>query len=630
MANIYDMNAAIKQPNFVGNFNQGMQAGQQQQQRAQMIQQNQGKLQAQQQQAQDQQQVSALAPQIIAGDPTATNQAAAINPAMAAKYAPAAAQNLQRMVGAMNYIDSQKTPQAKEAAYQATRPFLDQFGPSQPTFAEAEPAMEQFRAKVASMEGAQPHKYMNVGQGATVFDQNTGKPAYTNPAAEKAPHVIAVNLPDGSTQQYTQNPDGTLAPLKLAPVAGQPGAATPQSSQPVAAGGPQDSMNAILAQANLKAQQGMPDAQVQAFIHQAAQDAGIQMTAPGTQGSQPQAANPEAAPQGQPAPQPQAATDMGQLGRSAPKPIGGGSSLLSSVEVKKIGLPVGTIAQRDAHGKISILSKGDSGFNANLPQELGDASLSGKAYLESIPESDRATVLSVLQGRQAPPSGTAQKSSYWMGIINAANKIDPTFDTTDYQKRYKTAQEFAPSGVTGKQIMALNTMIQHVGELKNAYDALNNGSSPIWNGIANKVAYDTGLGSHGLNTYNLNARTAAQEIESLWKKGSGNASDIEAMQKDLSSSADPQSANKAFAKMLQLAAGKLQAMHASYQNAMGNSNVPLQLVTPDSLATMKRIDPAMAATYEQNASAQPSGQLAGDNNPTMPKASGGWSIQKVQ
>jgi hypothetical protein len=324
-----------------------------------------------------------------------------------------------------------------------------------------------------------------------------------------------------------------------------------------------------------------------------------------------------------------------QLGRSAPK-VGDSVSTLSPDDVKSLGLPAGTVAQRDSKGKVSILSKGD-GFNANSPQELGDPTKTGQDYLASIPADTRPTVLAVLQGRQAPPTGSAQKSSYWMGVINAANKIDPTFDTTDYQKRYKTAQDFSPSGASGKQAIALNTMIQHVGELKQAFDNLNNSGSPALNAVLNPIAYQTGLGSRGLNDYNLNARTAAQEIESLWKKGAGNAADIEAMTKDLSSSADPASANKVFAKMLTLAAGKLQALKSAYQNGMGNSSVPLQLVTPESLQTMAKIDPEMASTYAQNSYAQPSGKLAGNDNPTMPAASpqnapsnSGWSIQRVQ
>jgi len=260
------------------------------------------------------------------------------------------------------------------------------------------------------------------------------------------------------------------------------------------------------------------------------------------------------------------------------------------------------------------------GYNANMPMAMGNPSLTGPDYLKSIDPQYQPMVQAVLQGRQAPPSGSAARSSYWMGILDAANKVDPTFDTTDYQKRYKTAQDFAPSGSSGQQIKALNTLIQHVGGLQGSYQKLNNGGSPMLNSILNKAAFETGLGGKNLKAYELNAHAAAQEVESLWKKGGGNEADIKAYADKLNSSNDPTTEKQVLSKMVELAAGRLQALHSSYQNAMGNSGVPLQLVNDNSLKAMAKINPGLLQEYQQNATAQPSGQLAGPNNPTMPQA----------
>jgi len=606
MANMYDISAGIQQPNIVGNFNQGVQTAQQNQVFGE-------KQQAYQQALAQQQNINALAPKIIAGDPAATEQAQAIDPAAAANYAPAAAQHLQRISGAIRYIDQQSTPQAKEAAYQNVRPYLAQFGQEPPaTFAEAEPKMEQARAQIAALQSTQKPGYINVAAGGALVDPTTGKPVFQNQGVPKTPAIVSVNLPDGSTQQYQHNPDGTLSPLRVAPQGASQGVPdvqlTPNPNAPSVAA---DQATALVSSGT---DPGVAAARAMA-MHPGttlAYDPTSKTFKDVSDGSaQIDARDSSPAQAGISAP------DTGQLGRSAPKNLQ--VTQMTPEEVKARGLPAGTVAQRKPNGQISILSKGD-GFNANSPQELGDPTRTGADYLSSIPADTRPTVLAVLQGRQAPPTGSAQKSSYWMGVINAANKIDPTFDTTNYQKRYKTAQDFSPSGASGKQVIALNTMIQHIGELKDAFDNLHNSGSPALNAVLNPLAYQSGLGARGLNDYNLNARTAAQEIESLWKKGAGNAADIEAMTKDLSSSADPGSANKVFAKMATLAAGKLQALKSAYQNGMGNSGVPLQLVTPESLQTMQKIDPDMAATYAQNARALPSGQLAGNDNPTAPSA----------
>lgn len=614
MANIYDVASAIQQPNIVGNFNQGVQIGQQNQVFGQ-------KQAAYQQALGDQQNIRALAPQVIAGDPNAYSQVAAIDPNEATQLQGAGDNQVRRFAGAINMLNqATKTnnPAAIDAAWQQARPYLSQIAGKpapdhwDPSF---QPGLDQAMAHIAQLP-QQKSDLVNVAAGGVIFDPKTRQAIYSNPGVQKTPPIVSVNLPDGSTQQYQQNPDGSLAPLRFGPQgtqAAQQGqfqtSITPAS--PVNSGAA-DQANALLAQ-------GMQPQQVMQRLVQAHPDQKFQLAVDPQTGQFKDVSDGSAQFSGASPSAPD------QLGRSAPK-VGDSVSTLSPDDVKSLGLPAGTVAQRDSKGKISILSKGD-GFNANSPQELGDPTKTGQDYLASIPADTRPTVLAVLQGRQAPPTGSAQKSSYWMGVINAANKIDPTFDTTDYQKRYKTAQDFSPSGASGKQAIALNTMIQHVGELKQAFDNLNNSGSPALNAVLNPIAYQTGLGARGLNDYNLNARTAAQEIESLWKKGSGNAADIEAMTKDLSSSADPASANKVFAKMLTLAAGKLQALKSAYQNGMGNSSVPLQLVTPESLQIMAKIDPEMASTYAQNSYAQPSGKLAGNDNPTMPAASTQSQVQ---
>lgn len=142
MANIYDMNAAIEKPNVLGALHQGIQFGQQQR--------------ALHEQRADQQQLRQLAPQIMAGDPNAYGQAAAINPEAAQGYQSAGDTQLRRMKGAIDYIEQAKkqgNPQAVEAAYQQVRPYLERItGKQAPaTFAESEPGFEQAKAQIAML-----------------------------------------------------------------------------------------------------------------------------------------------------------------------------------------------------------------------------------------------------------------------------------------------------------------------------------------------------------------------------------------------------------------------------------------------------------------------------------------------
>jgi hypothetical protein len=177
MPNIYDIAGNLRQPDIIGNIRQGQQYAMQ--------------LQQQQQASQDQQNIRDLAPQVIAGNPQAFDQAAAINPQAAEQYQQAGDMQIKRLQGAMAYIDQQKTPQAKEAAYQQVRPYLARFGQDPPaTFAEAEPKMEAARAQIAMLNQPQAQKFVNVAAGGAVVDPTTGQVVYHNDVAAKLPGGI--------------------------------------------------------------------------------------------------------------------------------------------------------------------------------------------------------------------------------------------------------------------------------------------------------------------------------------------------------------------------------------------------------------------------------------------------------
>lgn len=221
MANIYDVASAIQQPNIPGAIQQGIQNARQNTLGNIAVQQA-------QQQQQDTQTLRGLAPGIVSGDPTAYAQAAAINPDQANNYQGAADQQLSKLRGAINYIDQQKTPEAKEAAYQnAVRPYLAAIGAAQgkvppATFAEAAPMMEAARGQIASI----PVNATTLTPGSVLTDKNTGQVLYNNQTGDKfinAPvgpngekGLIAVNPHGGGQGQIVTLGGGTGAPSGMA------------------------------------------------------------------------------------------------------------------------------------------------------------------------------------------------------------------------------------------------------------------------------------------------------------------------------------------------------------------------------------------------------------------------------
>lgn len=289
----YDIARAQQLGNFANAWQQGIQTARTNQ--AQDLQ-----LANQQQAAQDQQNLRNLAPGIISGDPDAFAQAAAINPDQAKSYQDARDAQLTRLRGAINYIDTQKTPEAKEAAYQNVRPYLDRIGStngmmSPATFAEASPLMERARTQIAMID--MPN---NLPAGIQEFNALTSAAGYSPGSADfqkaaqvrlgTSARVVAGGAKTGmitgadgrqrpyifdpGTQTYSVFDGGQWRPM------GQ-NEASQADSQPIAGGTTQspqvqsqpsadDRVNNLTSQANQMIRSGVPQDQVDAWITQQA------------------------------------------------------------------------------------------------------------------------------------------------------------------------------------------------------------------------------------------------------------------------------------------------------------------------------------------------------------------------
>jgi len=148
MASIYDVNAAIDRPNFLGAAQQGLQFGQQQR--------------ALREQRADQQQLRQLAPQIIGGDPGAFAQAATIDPQAAGQFQGAGDSIARRAEGLVKLLENadKTNPQAAQALWQQYGvPFARQFSQgTEPTqnWQEAKPMLESLKARIEMAKSAQP------------------------------------------------------------------------------------------------------------------------------------------------------------------------------------------------------------------------------------------------------------------------------------------------------------------------------------------------------------------------------------------------------------------------------------------------------------------------------------------
>jgi len=176
----------------------------------------------------DQQQLRTLAPQVVAGDTQAFNQAAAIDPKQAASLQGAGDSQYNRLDGAIKLIDSAQTPEQKENAYQQVRPYLAQFGQEPPaTFAEAAPQFEQAKVRIAiAKQGSgQDLKSLRVGQDGYYYAIQGGQLVNTGIQADPK-----TQLRDqvGIAPSVVNLRTGVASPLQAA---GSQGSSVPNSPQ---------------------------------------------------------------------------------------------------------------------------------------------------------------------------------------------------------------------------------------------------------------------------------------------------------------------------------------------------------------------------------------------------------------
>src|SRR6185312_10336668 len=505
MANMYDISAGIQQPNIVGNFNQGVQTAQQNQVFGE-------RQQAYQRALAQQQNINALAPKVIAGDPSAYSQVAAIDPTQATALQGAGDDQARRYTGAINLLNqATKTnnPAAIDAAWQQARPYLSQIAGKpapdhwDPSF---QPGLDQAMAHIAQLP-AQKSDLINVAAGGSIFDPKTRQAIYSNQGVPKTPPIVSVNMPDGSTQQYQHNPDGTLSPLRVAPQGAPQGVPdvqlTPNPNAPSVAA---DQATALVSSG---ADPGVAAARAMA-MHPGttlAYDAASKTFKDVSDGSAQIGAAAGSAPAGISAP------DTGQLGRSAPK----GSEQKA---------PTGYQYNADRTALIPI--PGGPADKRQAGSALGDPTRTGEDYLNSIGDpAMESMVKAVAEGRMPLPKIYRSGKAGEIGptqIAQAVAQYDPTYDQADPTSRIKARNDFT-SGKSAVQLRQLNTLLGHIGGLSDAADKLDNTGNTLINSAENAIGstYNTKV-----SNFDAAARPAAEEFAALLKGGVPSVEEIKA------------------------------------------------------------------------------------------------------
>lgn len=213
--------------------------------------------------------------------------------------------------------------------------------------------------------------------------------------------------------------------------------------------------------------------------------------------------------------------------------------------------------------------------------------LTGEDFLKSLP-SPLANQVKALDEGRLPFTSMSSRSPQMQALMQYAQQYDPEFDATVWQQRSKTAQDFNSTGGKSRQnITQIETALNHLASLKDASDTL--GGWGFVNAALRNPIMDA-TSDPRLVAYNTISKTAADEVSKATAgPGGSTQADREERMKEFTAGQAPEARNSSIQSAIKLLAGRLEPLAANYNNAMGTSKIPTELLSPEAQKSYARI-----------------------------------------
>jgi Transglycosylase SLT domain len=206
----------------------------------------------------------------------------------------------------------------------------------------------------------------------------------------------------------------------------------------------------------------------------------------------------------------------------------------------------------------------------------GAIDLHGDDYLKTLNPTVQSTVKAMAEGRMAMPTRPTPQQ---MQLIQAVGQYDPTFDTTDFNKRNKTATDFSSGGMSGKAVGAINTALPHLAELDDKITQIGNGNYPLVNSVSNWISTQTGAA--GPMSAKVVRDAAASELRKVFAGASGGSlEELRNWQENFPINGSPAQQKAALREAVTLMDSRLNSLGNSYSVGMGTNHSGIDLISP--------------------------------------------------
>lgn len=182
-----------------------------------------------------------------------------------------------------------------------------------------------------------------------------------------------------------------------------------------------------------------------------------------------------------------------------------------------------------------------------------------------VPKNAQGIMRAILQYRAQLPRNVGKSAPQYAQTVNLATQVDPTFNEQNYDLIRKVKADYGPGGSVGKQALAFNTALNHMGLLADAATQLQNGKLQIANKLANQLKIQ--FGSDAVTNFNTIKTYLATELAKGF--GGGVATDASRAEAEpiLSQIQSPAQLAGGFKTAADLLRGKISAQEAAYSQA---------------------------------------------------------------
>jgi hypothetical protein len=229
--------------------------------------------------------------------------------------------------------------------------------------------------------------------------------------------------------------------------------------------------------------------------------------------------------------------------------------------------------------------------------------VTGKDLMAKLDPVTQSQLQALIEGRAAP-GNVARGTPRWQMLMALAHYVDSSFNEDVYNTRAAMRKNAEAGGPDYKSIEAANSVFHHLSQLSDKAEALNNfGGAGVLNYPLNQArdAYLRADQDPRIPDFESIRDLAVKEVEKFYTASGGSAGEREAAVQHLRTASSPQQLHTVLQTVANAMTGKINEINRQWEMKMPKGTPDLNVLAPESVATMKKIN-ERAARYQEGGS----------------------------